>query len=53
MGTLALKVEVNKEHHYYALMMYLYEVVQYDETNIEGKTRRGSWLNIYIVIYVE
>jgi hypothetical protein len=53
MGTLPLKVEVNKEHHYYNLMIYLYEVVQYGETNIEGKTRRGSLLNIYIFIYVE
>ena len=37
----------------YSNDIYIYEVVQYGETNIEGKTRRGSWLNIYVVIYVE
>lgn len=37
MGTLSLQVEVNKEHRYYTVMIYLYDDVRYGETNIEGK----------------
>jgi hypothetical protein len=37
MGTLSLQLEINKEHRYCTVMIYLYADVQYGLTNIEGK----------------